>query len=131
MAEMAGKPLPMDTTSTKEYNVAEEPNSVDTKDSKKKLASQNSGSSESGRRRSLLPSWHNLKVGGDGSRSKSKDRDHSESRGKASLAAAVFKKTASSAMGRASSNATANTNATSQENKNIDNQMKTFNSTYN
>ena len=117
MAEMAGKPLPMDTTSTKEYNVAEEPNSVDTKDSKKKLASQNSGSSESGRRRSLLPSWHNLKVGGDGSRSKSKDRDHSESRGKASLAAAVFKKTASSAMGRASSNATANTNATSQENK--------------
>merc|ERR1719436_874272 len=100
---MAGKALPMDTTASKDSTPREESNNADMKDPKKKLSSQNSGNSESGRRRSLLPSWHNLK-GGDGSRSKSKDRDHSESRGKAAMAAAVFKKTASSAIGRASSN---------------------------
>ena len=109
MAEMAGKPLPMDTLAPKE-SAQENSNNSDQKDSKKKLAFQNSGSSESGRRRSLLPSWHNLKGGGDSSRSKSKDRDHSESRGKAAIAAAVFKMTASSAMGRASSNLTSNNN---------------------
>ena len=117
MAEMAGKPLPMDTTASKESNPIEEPINTDTKESKKKLASQGSGSSESGRRRSLLPSWHNLKVGGDGSRSKSKDRDHSESRGKAGLAAAVFKKTAASAIGRGSSNPAEDKNAVSTEDK--------------
>ena len=118
MAEMAGKPLPMDTNSSKEANAVEESNVTDAKDSKKKLASQSSGSSESGRRRSLLPSWHNLKVGGDGSRSKSKDRDHSESRGKAGFAAAVFKKTASSAIGRGSS--TNNVPSPDEKSKNLD-----------
>ena len=116
MAEMAGKALPMDTVASKESSLGDSNNS-DIKDAKKKLSSQNSGSSESGRRRSLLPSWHNLKVGGDASRSKSKDRDQSEPRGKAALAAAVFKKTASSAIGRASSNFSTNNNSTSQEDK--------------
>ena len=92
MAEMAGKPLPMDTLASKE-STSEETNNVGSKDLKKKPSSQNSGSNEPGRRRSLLPSWHNLKIGGDSSRSKSKDREHSEPRGKASMASAVFKKT--------------------------------------
>ena len=125
MAEMAGKPLPMDTSHTsKDTNVSmESSNNLDMKDVKKKLSSQNSGSSESGsRRRSLLPSWHNLKVGGDGSRSKSKDREYLESRGKAAMAAAVFKKTASSAIGRASSNSTSNNNnVVSQDDKTSNN----------
>ena len=92
MAEMAGKPLPMDTLASKE-SASEETSNAGLKDSKKKPSSQSSGSNEPGRRRSLLPSWHNLKIGGDSSRSKSKDREHSESRGKASMASAVFKKT--------------------------------------
>ena len=37
MAEMAGKPLPMDTNSSKEANAVEESNVTDAKDSKKKL----------------------------------------------------------------------------------------------
>ena len=122
MAEMAGKPLPMDTLapSSKNNNSSGgSSNNQDAKDTKKKITSQNSGSSDSGRRRSLLPSWHNLKVGRDGSRSKSKDREHSDSSGKAAISAALLK-TASSAIGRASSNLiSSNNNIDAQDDKTL------------